>query len=115
MPLPDIQIRECLNAAGEFISARRPPPEIRNSVDYRADIKGQELTILAIRPAYNDQNQKVDHPIAKARWVGTRKVWRLFWMRSDLKWHSYEPLPESPSISRLLAEVHRDPHCCFFG
>lgn len=115
MPLPDAQIRECLKAAGEFISVRRPPPEIRNSLDYRADIRGQELTIISVRPAWNEPKCKIEHPIAKAKWVGARKVWRLYWMRADMKWHSYEPLPESSSIGRLLAEVNTDPHCCFFG
>jgi hypothetical protein len=57
----------------------------------------------------------VEHPFVKARWVGTRNVWRLYWMRRDLKWHSYSPLPESPSIGTLLAEVDRDSHGCFFG
>jgi len=115
MPLPDDQIRECLAATGEFLSNRRPPPNIRDQVDFRADIEGQEVTLFCVRPAYGNKEQKANHPIAKARWVGTRKVWRLYWMRGDLKWHSYTPLPESSSIATLLAEVDRDPHCCFFG
>jgi hypothetical protein len=115
MPLPDSQIRECLIATGEFISKRRPPFDIRDKLDYRADINGQEVTIISVRPAFSDPGRKTDHPIAKARWVGTRKVWRLYWMRADMKWHSYEPLPESPRIATLLEEVDRDPHCCFFG
>jgi len=115
MPLPDVQIRECLVATGEFLSRHRPPPEIRDKVDYRADIKGQEVTISEVRPRYDDETRKAEHPFAKARWVGTRKVWRLFWMRGDLKWHSYESFPESPNIGTLLEEVTRDPHCCFFG
>jgi hypothetical protein len=115
MPLPEAQIRECLRATGEFLSKRRPPPEMRGQVDFRADIIGQQVTILTVRPKFDDETQKIAHPIAKARWVGKRKVWRLFWMRGDLKWHSYTPLPESPKISELIEEVDRDPHCCFFG
>ena len=115
MPLPAVQIRECLIATGEFLSKRRPPPELRDKVDYRADIYGQDVTLISVRPAYGDETRKAEYPFAKARWVGTRKVWRLFWMRADLKWHSYQPLPESPSIGTLLQEVDRDPHCCFFG
>jgi len=78
MSLPQTQLRECLGAVGEFISKRRPPPEIRDKVDIRADINGQAMTIISIRPAYNDPSQKIESPIAKTRWVGTRKVWRLF-------------------------------------
>lgn len=115
MPLPDDQIRECLLATGEFLSKRRPPPEIRDKLDLQANINGQVVTIISIRPAFDDVTRKAEHPIAKARWVARRKVWRLFWMRGDMKWHSYDPLPESPTIGRLLEEVDRDPHCCFFG
>ena len=115
MPLSEIQIRECLSATGKFISKRRPPPEIRYKLDFRAHIKGQEVTLVSVRPAYGDKGRKTEYPIAKARWVATQKVWKLYWMRGDLKWHSYEPLPESASIGTLLEEVDRDPHCCFFG
>ena len=115
MPLPDAQIRACLKATGEFISKRRPPAEIRDKVDFRADINGQEVTLITVRPAYKDPRRKAEYPFAKARWVGSQKVWKLFWMRADMKWHSYKPLPESPSIATLLAEVDRDPHGCFFG
>jgi hypothetical protein len=115
VPLPDVQIGECLAATGEFLSKRRPPPEIRDKVDFRADINGQSVTIVSVRPAFGDPGRKAEQPIAQARWIGTQKVWKLFWMRADLKWHSYEPLPESPSIATLLTEVDCDPHGCFFG
>ena len=110
MPLPDSQIRECLVATGEFLSKRRPPPEVRDKLDYRADINGQEVHIISVRPAYGDPARKSELPIARVRWFGTQKVWRLYWMRADMKWHSYEPLPESSSIATLLEEVDRDPH-----
>jgi hypothetical protein len=115
MSLPDSQIRECLAATGELLSKRRPPAELRDKLDYRADINGQEVTIISLRPTFGEPGRKTEHPIAKARWVGKQKVWRLYWMRADMKWHSYEPLPQSPSIATLLGEVDRDSHCCFFG
>jgi hypothetical protein len=58
---------------------------------------------------------KVEHPIAKAKWVDSRKVWRLFWMRADLKWHSYMPFPETSAIAAVLSEVVRDPYRCFLA
>ena len=115
MPLPDHQLRECLAATGAFLSKRRPGPELRDQIDYRADIDGQTLTLLCVRPKFDDDTQKVAHPFARMRWVGAQKVWKLYWMMSDLKWHSYPWLPKSPSIAALMAEVDRDPHCAFFG
>jgi hypothetical protein len=49
------------------------------------------------------------------RYVRTRKVWRLFWRRADLKWHGYEPLAESARLDALVREIDNDPFCCFFG
>lgn len=115
MALPDIQIRACLKAVGAFLAKRRPPPEVRSQLDFRADISGSELIIVEVRPAYQDPSRTIEHPVAKARWIGARKVWRLFWMRGDLKWHSYSPKPEASTISVVLSEVDRDPHGCFFG
>ena len=73
MLLPDTQIRECLAATGEFISKRRPPAEIRDKVDLRAAIKGQEVFLFSIRPAYDDETRKVGSPIARARWVESER------------------------------------------
>ena len=115
MAIPDSQLRACLSAVGDFLVKRRPPVHIREQLDFRADIKGSELVIVEVRPAFRDKTQTVEHPVEKAKWVGTRKLWRLFWMRADLKWHSYDPLPEAPDIKTLIGEVERDPHCCFFG
>ena len=115
MALPDSQLRECLKAAGAFLEKKRPPMKIRDQLDYRADIAGSDLIIVEVRPAYDDPKQVVEHPIAKVKWVGSRKVWRLFWMRADLKWHSYDPLPEARTIDAVLGEIARDPNCCFFG
>jgi hypothetical protein len=115
MALTELQLRECLRAVGAFISKRRPRPAIRDKLDYRADIDGVNVTIVAVRPAYKDATRLVDEPVARTRWIGTRQVWRLYWMRADLKWHRYEPFPESPRIAAVLSEVDSDPHGCFFG
>src|ERR1043166_2915057 len=115
MPIPESEMRTCLKAVGEFIEKIRPPFDIREKLDFRADIKGSELVVAEVRPSFRDKRKMSEHPVAKAKWIGTRKVWRLFWMRADLKWHSYQPLPESRSIAVILDEVRRDPHCCFFG
>lgn len=115
LALPDTQVRACLKAVGAFLAKRRPSMEIRDKLDFRADIDGSDLIIVEVRPAFNDPSRTIHHPVAKATWIGARKVWRLFWMRADLKWHCYSPKPEAARISTILSEVDRDPHGCFFG
>jgi hypothetical protein len=53
--------------------------------------------------------------VAKATYVRTRGVWRVFWQRRDLKWHGYEPRPEVSSIDEFASLVAEDAHACFFG
>ncbi len=115
MAIPKAGLAACLAAVGEFLEKRRPPVHLRDKVDMRVDITGSEVVIVSVRPKFMDKAQMVDHPVAKAVWVDARKVWRLFWMRADLKWHSYQPLPETPAIRTALSEVDCDPHGCFFG
>ena len=115
MALSETQIKECLRATGAFISKRRPPPHIREKLDYRADIRGTTITIVSVRPRFDDPSLKIDHPIARVRWIGTKKKWQMYWMRADLKWHAYKPASGVKSIGDALEEVDRDPHGCFFG
>jgi hypothetical protein len=115
MAIPENELRECLRAAGAFIEKRRPRPEIRDQLDLRADIEGSALVISEVRPAHDDP--KVIHrlPFAKAKWIGTRREWSLYWMRADLKWHAYEVGRPLTGIAEILAEIDRDEHGCFFG
>jgi hypothetical protein len=59
--------------------------------------------------------EKQEHPVAKTTFVRTRGVWRVFWMRRDLKWHGYEPMPEVEYIEAFFRLVSEDEYACFFG
>lgn len=54
-------------------------------------------------------------PVAKATWVKTQKVWKIFWMRADLRWHGYEPLARVRTLDDVLSGVDADPYGCFWG
>ena len=54
-------------------------------------------------------------PIAKSTYVRARDVWKIYWWRSDMKWHPYDPDAEVDSIEAFLAVVDRDEYGCFFG
>jgi hypothetical protein len=115
MALSVTQVQECLRATGAFIAKRRPAPHIREKLDYRAEIDGSTVTVISVRPRFDNPSQKMDRPIARIRWIGTQKKWQMYWMRADLKWHTYKPATAIKSIGDALEEVHRDPYCCFFG
>jgi hypothetical protein len=57
----------------------------------------------------------MENPIAKATYVKSTALWKVYWQRADLKWHSYEPTPQVGSIEKFLAVVDEDRYACFFG
>src|SRR5947207_2448137 len=114
MPLPDFELRAALKAVGALVEKRRPPPSVREKLDIRADITGSEVLIFTVRADFRDTSKKRDIPVARIRWFNSRKIWRLFWMRSNLKWQAYEPYPEASKIATHLRTVDEDYHGCFF-
>lgn len=115
MALDDLERKRIEKAMDAFLARRRPPPHIRPDLDIGYRIDGQSVEILEIRPQWDDRSIIHQYPVAKATWVRTRRKWKVFWKRADLKWHGYEPAPEVPSIERFLAVVDEDAYCCFFG
>ena len=53
--------------------------------------------------------------MAKATYVRSQNIWKVYWQRADLKWHSYDPDPEVDSIEDFLSVVDADKYACFFG
>ncbi|WP_410171229.1 DUF3024 domain-containing protein [Brachymonas denitrificans] len=45
----------------------------------------------------------------------TQRTWKVFWMRADLRWHSYEPLAIARTLDKVLEEIDADPYGCFWG
>ena len=86
-----------------------------NEVDLSFRVKGQSVEIFEIRPMWNDSNKTIEESVAKATYVKSRNIWKIFWQRADLKWHSYKPEPEVKTLEEFLEVVERDEYCCFFG
>lgn len=95
---------------------RRPPPHVRPRLDLGFRVKGQSAEIFEIRPDWRGPaGEQRESAVAKATYVRARGVWRVFWQRSDLKWHGYEPRPEVKSIEEFASLVSEDAYACFFG
>jgi hypothetical protein len=115
MALSEIENRRCEKALAEFFKRRRPPVHIRDQLDLGYSIEGQSVEIFEVRPDWQDRKRKMETPVAKATFVRTRNLWRIFWMRRDLKWHGYQPNLEVRTLEAFLDVVDRDEYCCFFG
>ncbi|NVK43528.1 MAG: DUF3024 domain-containing protein [Oceanospirillaceae bacterium] len=53
-------------------------------------------------------------PVAKATYLNTQNLWKLFWQRADVEWHGYEPNLTIPSLKEFLAVVDVDECGCFW-
>ncbi|WP_367391494.1 DUF3024 domain-containing protein [Lewinella sp. LCG006] len=98
-----------------YIENKRPPLEIRDQLDIGYRKEGQAFEVFEIRPNWMDNSIKMEIPVAKARYVKSRSVWRLYWMRGNLKWDFYEPAGEMTSLSEVLEVIDADTHGCFWG
>lgn len=96
---------------------RRPSPDpavrARLRIDYR--FEGPAVVLFESRPRVLEPEAWREDPVAKFRYVVSRRVWQLFCLHRDLKWHRYERLPESGSLAELAEEVRRDPSGIFWG
>lgn len=116
MALSEFEYKRVEKLVGNFVERRRPPAHIRGELDFAFRIEGQSVVLFEIRPRWRGApGETLEHPCAKATFVRTRGVWRILWMRADLKWHAYPPLPEVRDVESFLRVVEEDAHHCFFG
>ena len=98
-----------------YVEARRPPPHIRPELDIKYRIVDQSIELFEVRPACKHPDEIIEHPIAKATYVRSKKIWKVYWMRADLKWRRYEPQATVSTIEEFLGVLDQDPYGCFYG
>lgn len=115
MTVSEFEIKRIEKIMVEYLDKIRPPVHIRNELDIAFRIENQSVELFEIRPAFQRPDQKIEHAIAKATYVKRAKKWRLYWMRADLKWHRYKPVPEVNNLEEFIKIVEEDTFGCFYG
>ena len=115
MALSEFEQKRCERIVGAYIQKRRPPVHVRPELDIGFRVTGQSVEIFEIRPRWKEPDKTLEHSVAKATFVKTQEVWRVYWQRADLKWHSYEPAPMVKSMEAFLKLVEEDKYACFWG
>ena len=115
MSLSEFEIKRIEKILGQFVEKIRPTPEKRDQIDISFSVSGQSFEIAEIRPQWNDPSKKIEGALAKGTYVKTSKTWKLYWQRADMKWHRYEPFPESKSLEAILEVIAEDRYGCFWG
>ena len=115
MAISEFEQKRIEKLVREYVEKRRPPAHLRYKVDLSFRLDGQSVEIFEIRPVWNDPSEKIEESVAKATYVKTKRNWKIFWKRADLKWHRYDPVPEVEIIEQFLDVVEKDHDGCFFG
>ena len=115
MAISEFEIKRCEKELEKFLAAKRPPAHIRAQLDFGYRINDQSVEIFEVRPSFRDPSHKTETPVAKTTYVKFQKVWKVYWMRQDLKWHSYPSTPQVRHFEEFLTLVTEDANACFFG
>ena len=116
MAFTDSEIAEHMKVIEDsFWSRRRPPLHLRDRIREGQRFTAHAIELFHVRPACKRPGEFQESSIRKVQYVRSQGVWRIFWMRSDCKWHGYEPCPEVKSLDHALRVMDEDAHCCFFG
>ena len=115
MALNEFEEKRIEKIVRQYVEKHRPPPHLRSEVDLSFRLKGQSVEIFEIRSLWSNPNEKIEEAVAKATYVKSRKIWKVFWQRADLKWHRYDPVPEVKILEEFLEVVEKDEYACFYG
>jgi len=115
MAISEFEIKRCEKEIQKFLEKRRPPVYLRNKLDFGYSIDDQSVELFEMRPQWDDPSQNIEIPFAKATYVKKEKLWKIYWQRKDLKWHTYSPTPTVKYFEEFLAIVNEDAMGCFFG
>lgn len=111
MAFNDLEFHTVNKEVKQFVDSIRPPIHIRNEVDIVYTIIDQTIDIGEKRHLWNGKSGEVYiSPSARIKYVRSTNLWKLYWMRRDLKWHLYFT---GGTLTELLEVVRNDAHCFF--
>ena len=99
----------------KYLKVLRPPEHVRKDLDYNYEIEGQSIILNEIRPSWRNPEEKTISGFAKVAFVKKLGLWKIFWKRSDLKFHQYKPVSTVKELEMALKIIDEDTHCCFHG
>jgi len=114
MPLSEFENKRIKKSVKAYC-ANKYPVHIKNKLYLDYEMKDQSIILFTVRPRWDNPSETVKGMIAKATYVKSKKIWKLYWQRADLKWHGYKPKIEVDSVEEFLEVVEADEHRCFYG
>ena len=111
--VPDHDVHRVLEWAGH-----RLPPDYVEELRLEVDVSPGSITVVECRPPWDSPGSSLNwsrSPIARMRYAASRGTWTLYWRDRHGRFHRYDRLGPSESISDLLTEIDEDPTGIFWG
>lgn len=96
-----------------YVDSVRPPALCRDEFDVGYRVYDQSIEIFEIQQAPLRADSDLYTPVAKATYVRTRNVWKLYHAGRDGHWYAYNPLPEVTELTDVFQAIDKDTHGCF--
>lgn len=94
----------------QFIEDFLPPAQSQLVIEGK--LLNQSIEISELRQRWDDPTHSLSIPVAKATFIRTQKVWRLYWMRGNRKWEKYD---EYEHLEWAFNAIKEDLYGCFWG
>ena len=114
MAFNDIELQRINNVVGGFCT-KRSPAHLRDKLRLEFEVEKYNVIIFEVRPLWNNLDEVGKYPIAKLNYVASKKIWKLYWQRANVKWTKYEAKESAQKLDDLAQEIDKDRYGCFFG
>jgi hypothetical protein len=99
------------------LCAKRVPDHARDEVRVELEESRQAVTIVECRPPRREDYgpEWTRMPVARLRYVGSTRLWTMYYRRHIGRWERYPLLGPARRIDEFLDEIDHDPICIFWG
>lgn len=115
MAFNDLELASIKRSTVAYTKKHGPPAHIQKQLSWDWVIDKQNVLLYEVGPHWQDANKLIRNECVKVTFVRTKNIWQVYWMRADLKWHSYEPNLVVSSFDDFLDVLQADEYGCFFG
>jgi len=110
----ELELKRIERTVGE-LCRKCSPPEHADELRTVYEVEGHSVTMYEERSPWDGVGEWTRSGIARFRFSRSRREWRLYRMRQDLRWHLYDPDEMPADLDSLVAVVEADKYGAFFG
>ncbi len=115
MSIDALETVETIEVLENYLSRNRPPEHIRKKFDIGYRLENQSVFIFEIRPDWQKPEIFREYDFAKTTFIKRQKIWKVYWMRANLKWYPYDPKPQVRELKDFIQLVEEDKNGAFKG